>query len=533
MLKASKILLSLLFITLIFSCKKDFERPNWDVDLLAPLVKSTLTINDLIPDSVLQVNPDTSLKIVYSDNIFDVDMDSLFTIPDTTIEDIYVIPLSLIANPGVPFYSTDDELKLNISNGVELNLAIIESGFIEVEVFSEIKEKIIITYTIPSATLNGDTLVVQELVDAWTPAQDGYIKKIIDISGYTLDLTGISKTKVNTIITRANAMVDVNATSPVLITVGEKITYKNTLRDIVPYYVKGYFGSQVYTFGPEITNLTVFDRVLSGSIDIDQVDVNLDFVNGFGIDAQLIINQFTTINSNIGNSASLNHAIMGAPLNLNRAQETFAIPEVIYSNYNVFMNTSNSNIDQLIEVLPNQLQYEIDMNINPLGNVSGSNDFVFKKHPLKINLNVEFPLSLIATDLTLADTVDISLSSNNTNGEIIDGTLRLFADNGFPFDAVISLDLYDANMNFIKTLTVNNKILAAPVDANFRVIQKKSAEVSILLSETDIDNLYQAAKLVVKIAFTTQPQTQHIKIYDGYAIDIKVVGDFAYNVNPN
>lgn len=533
MLKTSKILFLLAIIGFFSSCQKDFERPNWDVDLLAPLVKSTLTLDDLIPDSIIQVNPDTSLKLVYQTNIFDVDMDSLFTIPDTTVSDVYVIPLSSIASPGNSFYSTDEELKLNINNGVELNYAVVESGFIEIEIFSEIKEKIIITYTIPSATLNGDTLVVNELIDEWTPAQDGYIKKVIDISGYTLDLTGISKAEINTIVTRAVGVVDTNASASVLISSGEKITYKNTMRDIVPYYVKGYFGSQQYTFGPETTNLTVFDKIIAGSLGIDQVDVNLDFENGFGVDAQVIMNQFSTINTNSGSSASLTHAIIGAPLNINRAQETFAIPEVNYSNYNVFMNTSNSNIDQLVEVLPNQIQYEIDMNVNPLGNVSGGNDFVFKKHPLKINLNVEFPLSLIATNLTLADTVDLSLSSDNTKGEIIDGILYLYAENGFPFDAVIMLDLYDESMNFIKNLTVNNQILAAPVDASFRATQKKSSKIDIPLSGADIDNLYQSGKVVVRIAFTTQPQAQHLKIYEDYAIDIKLVGDFTYNVNAN
>lgn len=533
MFKQLNIALLLVLVSFLFSCQKDFDKPNWDVDLLAPLVKSTFTLDNLIPDSILQVNPDTSLKIVYQTNIFDVDIDSLFTIPDTTVADVYVIPLSLIAAPGASFYSTDEELELNINNGVELNVAILESGFIEIEIFSEIKEKIIITYTIPSATLNGDTLVVQELVNEWTPTQDGYLKKVIDISGYTLDLTGLSGAEVNTLVTSASGIVDTNAITPVLISSGEKITYKNTFRDIVPYYVKGYFGTQRYVFGPEITDINVFDRIIAGSLDIDQVDVNLDFVNGFGVDAQIIMNEFTTLNTNTNNSASLNHAIIGAPLNINRAQETFSVPEVIYSNYNVLMNTTNSNIDQLIEVLPNQLQYEIEMNVNPLGNVSGGNDFVFKKHPLEVNLNVEFPLSLIATNLTLADTLDFSLSSDNTNGEIIDGILHLYADNGFPFDAEIEMDLYDANMNFIKKLLVTDKILAAPVNAIYRVIQKKSSKVSIVLSEEDINNLYQAGKIVVKIAFTTQPQTTHLKIYEGYAIDFKLVGDFSYNINPN
>ena len=104
MLRLKKILTVALILFTLFSCRKDFERPSWDVDLLAPLIKTTLTLEDLFPDSIVQTNPDTSIKLVYQTNIFDIDMDSLFKIPDTTITEIYIFPFNSIANPGNSFY---------------------------------------------------------------------------------------------------------------------------------------------------------------------------------------------------------------------------------------------------------------------------------------------------------------------------------------------------------------------------------------------------------------------------------------------
>lgn len=531
MLSFKKILTFCLIIFTLFSCRKDFERPNWDVDLLAPLIKTSLTLEDLLPDSIVQTNPDTSIKLVYQTNIFDIDMDSLFKIPDTTITEIYIIPFNSVASPGNSFYSNDEERTLNISNGVELNYVMVESGFIELEIFSEIKEKIIVTYTIPSATKNGDTLVLQEIIPAGTIAQDGYFKKLIDLSGYELDLTGISKSEINTLITRAEGTVDTNATGPVTIAAGEKITYFNKLIDIVPFFVRGYFGNQQLHFGPEITNTTAFNMITSGTLDLEQVDVNIEFKNGIGVDAQLILNQFSSINTNTANNVSLNHSTIGTPLNLNRAQLTFTTPEVNYTSYNIAMNTSNSNIDQLIEIFPNQILYDINLNVNPLGNISGGNDFVYKKHSLETNLNVEFPLSLIANNLTLQDTVDFSLPADGESGSIIDGTLFLYANNGYPFNASIQLALYDENMNFLQNLTVNNQIQSAPIDAALRVIGKKESVISIPLTEADVDNLYLAKNIMLSISFTTTAQPQFIKIYEGYEIDIKVVGDFSYNAS--
>jgi hypothetical protein len=531
MVSFKKILALCLVIFTLFSCRKDFERPNWDVDLLAPLIKTTLTLEDLLPDSVVQTNPDTSIKLVYQSNIFDVDMDSLFKIPDTTITEIYIFPFNSIANPGSSFYSNDEERTLNISNDVELNYAMIESGFIEIEVYSEIKEKIIITYTIPSATKNGDTLELKEIIPAGTISQDGYFKKLIDLSGYELDLTGTSKSEVNTFITRAVGTVDTNAATPVSIAAGEKITYFNKLIDIVPFFVRGYFGNQQFRFGPEISNTTAFSMIASGTLDLEQVDVNLEFKNGIGVDAQLILNQFSTINTNSVSNAILSHSSIGTPLNLNRSQLTYSVPEVNYTSYNIAMNSSNSNTDQLIEIFPNQIQYDISLNVNPLGNISGGNDFVYKKHSLETNLNVEFPLSLIANNLTLEDMVDFSLSEESVSGRIIDGTLFLYANNGYPFDANIQLALYDENFNFLQNLTVNNQIQSATVDAALKVINKKESVISIPLNGADIDNLYLSKHILLSIAFTTVAQPQFIKIYEGYEIDIKMVGDFSYNVD--
>lgn len=533
MLNHKKIIF-LSLITLVFlSCRKDFERPEWDVEVLAPLIKTTLNLESLLPDSVVQTNADTSIKLVYQTNLFDIDIDSLFKIPDTTITEVYSFPFSSISTAGASFYSSDEERELNVSNGVELNFALIESGFIKVEIFSEIREKMIITYTIPSATLNGDTLILNDIIPAGTPTQDGYITKTIDLSGYELDLTGASNSEVNTFITRAVGSVDTNALAPVTIFAGTKITYTNTLIDIVPSFVRGYFGSQQIHFGPETTNTSAFNMIAGGTLDLNEVEVNLEFKNGFGVDAQLVLNQLSTTNTDNNISNTLNHSSIGTPLNINRAQLTNSIPEVTYSSYNLAINTNNSNIDQLIEIFPNQLTYDMNLIVNPLGNFSGGNDFVYKKHALQTNLNVEFPLSLIANNLTLQDTVGFGLAKDGESENIIGGALFLYANNGYPFNANLNLALYDENMNFLQDLTINNQILSAPVNAQLKVVNKKESVLTIPLNSSTINNLYLAKNIILKVAFTTTAQPQFVKIYEGYGIDIKMVGDFSYNLNFN
>ncbi|MGE0562508.1 MAG: hypothetical protein AB7O47_11885 [Flavobacteriales bacterium] len=516
------------FLTISFSCRKALEKPTWDVNLLSPLLNTKLTLNDLLPDSVLQVNPDTTLKLVYTTDIFSIDVDSLFKIPDTTITEIYSVPLFLIAAPGDSFYSNDEDKELNVTNGVELNYASIESGFIDLEIYSDIKEKVWVTYQISSATKNGDTLVFTELVDAAT-TQPAYFKKRVNISGYNLNLTGTTGNKTNRLVTKSIARVDTNGAT-VNITPGEEITFINTLVDVVPFYVKGYFGSQSYQFGPETTDFTVFDRIVDGTIDIEDVDVNISFENGIGVDAQLIINQFKTINTKNGMNHSLTHSIIGSPININRSTPTNSVPEVNYTSYSNLLTTSNSNIDNLIEIFPNQLQYDISLLINPFGNISGSNDFVYKKHPLKTKLNVEFPLSIVANNLTLVDTSDFNLELNSS-GQILDGKLFIYADNGYPFSADLSIQLLDEHAYVLKTLPVINNIASASVGPDLRVISNNQSVLTVPLTKTDVDALYSSKKMVFKVTFNTTAQPQFIKIYDGYTMGLKVIADFAYQMN--
>src|ERR1039458_5993567 len=74
----------------LFSCRR--QNPSWDVNVLAPLVKSTLTINNIIPDSNIHQNSDNSLEIVYNNSLYSFSADKLFKIPDTTLTNFYPYP---------------------------------------------------------------------------------------------------------------------------------------------------------------------------------------------------------------------------------------------------------------------------------------------------------------------------------------------------------------------------------------------------------------------------------------------------------
>jgi len=75
---------ALIFSLLLVSCKKkDLE--SWNTQLLTPVVNSTLTINNLIADSLITQNPDSSISLVYRYVFQNISLDTILVIPDTTL----------------------------------------------------------------------------------------------------------------------------------------------------------------------------------------------------------------------------------------------------------------------------------------------------------------------------------------------------------------------------------------------------------------------------------------------------------------
>lgn len=72
----------ILFIAGIhFSCRREFDKPRWDTQVLAPLVKSKLTIRDLIKDSTqVETEIDNSISLVNRQQIFTYTIDSLVSL---------------------------------------------------------------------------------------------------------------------------------------------------------------------------------------------------------------------------------------------------------------------------------------------------------------------------------------------------------------------------------------------------------------------------------------------------------------------
>jgi len=69
----------------VISCIKD-KKTTWDTEVLAPIVKSKLTVQDLLKSDIGDTLPDGSLQLVYSSDLFSMNTDSFVKLPDSAFE---------------------------------------------------------------------------------------------------------------------------------------------------------------------------------------------------------------------------------------------------------------------------------------------------------------------------------------------------------------------------------------------------------------------------------------------------------------
>lgn len=513
-------------LLLASGCKHDSGNAEWNIDVLAPALKTTLTLSNLVEDSLLVVNPDNSMKLVYERSLYNLPVDSILQIPDTVIDTPVTSPIGISLAPGssIPVINSPTRYDLK---GAEIVEAIARSGTVQVRATNNLATKVILIYSIPSATLNGVAFSITAEIEA-----NASISQSFDISGYHLDLRGLSGNSNNTLITSISGHTDPNGQT-VQIGAGQTfITLESSFLGIIPQYARGYFGSQSIDIDLDSTDFCAFKKIIAGSIGLENVILSLDLENAVGADAQATINQLSSYNSRTGTMVNLSHSLIGNPVNITRASEPWPNSGNVTSTFNSYVvNKDNSNILAFIENLPDKLFYSLKFNVNPLGNISSGNDFFYYDKNIKASVALEVPLSFYASGLTLSDTIDFTSDANNVGKLINSGNFRLVADNGFPLSAKAQLYLLDENNTVLDSLLSDNIIAAPPLDGDLKVAQSLVSTVVLPIGNSTGDKLNITRRINIKVIFDTPFAPQLLKIYDGYKMDIKLIGDFNYTVN--
>jgi hypothetical protein len=526
-------IIAALFCFIFLSCHK--SQPSWDVQILAPVVNATLSINDIITSKYINSNKaDSSVSLMYTDSLYNLNMDTLLNIPDTVFKYDTIWPLffpNYIATPGTYVLPPKVQTQQYNIGSAELVKGILKTGWLVYKIRNPLKQPVDYYYKVYNIMVNGDTLKLQKVkVDA-----DSTVIDSISLAGATINFRGPAKNGYNEMTTSIWAVLDPSASNDTITPTDTLINIQISFNELIPTYAQGYFGTTTKSFGPENVAFPVFNKIISGSLNLQNVNVTLSLTNGFGADAS--IDLFKLTSNRPGDTIPLvAHGVVGSTININRATATNnpASP-VIPSVTNFTLTPSNSNILAWLDNLPTSVGYALSVTTDPLGNVSGFNDFAYYGYGISSNINVTIPLSLIANNLTLADTLAINFGgSGGATKQVKSGKLTIYASNGFPFSAGLQMYLLNSSNVVCDSLFIPSQdIQAAPVNSvTGKVINPQNSVLTISLNASKTQELFNTKNVILYAKFNmgSKPST-YMTIYSYYQLGLKLAGNFDYTVN--
>ena len=383
----------------------------------------------------------------------------------------------------------------------------IKEGTVTINALSTLPDTGTIIYAIPSLSKNGISFRTSVKVP---PNSNGVMTQFVfNFSGYTMDLTGKNDREggdtINTIYATLEAYLDSTGELETIHKVDSFYLFNEY--SFTPEYAIGYIGQDTIENAPENIDTDVFNFVSSGMLNLKKVEISIAVVNYIGADAALVINDLsasnitTTVSAAIDNSEL--HYIKRATLNSN-------------GTINPTNTTITLEADELLEIFPNKLTTHSTIYLNPNGEANTA-DFLYIEQPMKANLGVKIPLSFIANNLVLSKISDLEID----NIEEIE-VLYINIENGLPLEAKLILVALNDENQIIDTLISNNTILAAITNTQGNVTENRTSVIEI--KNTDFLRISKIQSLAV---FNTESQTDFVRIYDNYTIDIILSAKFS------
>lgn len=523
----------LLTAIFVFSCKR--EELSWDLDLTVPVAYGSFGIDDLITDSLITENADGSLRIVYHTSVPGIDDDSLFGIPDTTLLYNYNLPFgTTTVYEGSYLTPTSPSQTAYGLSPIQLVFGTLEKGKMKVHLKNDIQKRVIVIYQISSAELNGNPL---EVIDTLPPAPSPTVGSVtdleVDLADYELNFTGIAGDRVNTLITLFTAQIDPSDVGAQVITPADSVSAEIQLEGLRPSYIRGYFGSELNPVGPDETYISFFSKVQSGSLGLDSLRMKFTVENYAGVDLRFTVNNLWSRSQRTAQTLYLNHPIVGTSVNINRAAYSNSYPPSIPQINSWTFDNSNSNVVEMMEIMPEFLGYDFSIYTNPLGNVSGNNDFLYTQFGINATFDIDLPVNFYADNIVLVDTVDVDFSGVEAD-DVQNGVLTVYASNGFPFDAGVQIYLLDATNSIIDSVVAApGTIYSAPLSNSggyFFANGSTNSIVKIPLNETQTSSLLHSTRLLIRPRFHTGTAPDYVKIYSTNKIGINITADFEYRV---
>ncbi len=510
---------SVLISIVFFSCKRT-EPTTWETDVNAPLAYGRLSLQNIVADSLLQADETGLWHVYFDENLTDFDLDSIVEIPDTTIVKDYPLFLVGAFPPGFTLpISPTQEIRIQHPT-VQLKQVRMKGGQLQYRLRSPVDGYLNCTFNIPGLTLNGIPQSIQINTQPPAAGQDFEAEGFLDLANYELDLTGESGSSFNRIAASFSVVVNPNSTQQANVSPGDVIEFELSFAEPKVSYARGYFGSHQYDLNENI-DFSPIANMPQGTLDLEGASMQFIVRNAVGVDAQIDFAEISNWNETQQIAVMLKHPSLYNAINITRASDAGGVVDAYEYAFDV--NGTNSNLDEFLENLPSQFRLQGEVRINPLGNVSDGNDFLYTDDALQARLKVDVPLRLGMQNLHITDTLFLT---NDEQEVRLNGNLTLWLRNAFPLDALVSLYIIE---NGGRTVLAEN-MRVAPATPTSVISAPLPAEswIDIPVSEELLSKVNSINPLLIDVRLQTPNAPATVGLYMNQFIDFKLLVDGTY-----
>jgi len=510
---------------LFSSCRRD-QDTSWNVQVAGPLAQGRIGLHNLLADSILSADENGLWHLMIQRDLTDFDLDSLVRIPDTTIHRKFVVPFGggpISIPPGVTIMSYNETSTLQL-NTAQLKTVRTSSGFLEYTLKSYVNGFLSCTYSLPGLQINGQGTVISVQTPPSTGGVPSVVQGAIALSGYEFDLTGTSGFMRNAVASSLVVAAAANAPEPAQVFGNDSVVVELRFVEPLVAYARGYFGQHTYQVDESASFGTGFGP-LEGALRIDQAEVRLKVENYTGVDARITLSQVVSQNSFIGSNVELHQPQLFDVINIARATDFGGTVTPIIQER--VINTGNSNINAFIENLPNGVSIQASVNVNPLGDVSDGNDFIYTARAIKALIEADVPLRFGMNSLAFRDTLSFKIpQSVEASGELF-----LRANNRFPFGTKLSAWLLDKNGQLVRSVFEDESIAPSLPSGDPRHPIPVESVVRIPVLASDLVYMEEGAMLAYRVELSTPGYPEVLGIYDTHFLDVALVTNLRARVS--
>ncbi len=505
----------------------------WDPSLAVPIGEISYSINELFDElndagAQVGVNDENIVTLSYTETLQSQTASAFMTVLDQNFSGGVAAGVD-INNPIVSTtVSLNQTFEFNLSqrNAEEYDSILFTGGNFDITFSSDFDATTDFTMTVQSLVnrTTGDPLTISGTLSPSGPTFNSN-NNLGDFRGdFTRDAGGNLST--NTVV--VDFAYDISVEPGSVISSTDRVSFDMSLTNAEFETVYGDVGTQGLDVNFQVVNLDFFRDFDAGGITFTDPIFSFVFENGFGFPLGIDFKDITAIGNEgqivpLSGTATDEPTVLAAP-----TVENIGTTEVT----NFELNSSNSNIADLLSSQPRKVIMEVNAATNPANGPEQYN-FVDISSLLDVSVQVDLPLIANINNLVAEEFIDFNNGTDLEEAKRL--LLRVITENELPLGGNIELQFLDASDNVVFTVSERPVFDAAPIASGDRTTGVATTTVDVEFSDADIRAIENATRIKVLARLSTTDATSgnSVKFFDDYELKIRLAAQADVEITSN